>query len=120
MERVGFERVARIFLRNVLERTRPGYFDGQRHEKHEDRGDARLDMHAMEKEPVKCFVNDVERGEEQERGLNECGKIFELAVAVGMPLVGWLIRDAHGEESDDGGEQVQAGVQSFGENAQAS
>ena len=77
-------------------------------------------MHAVEEETVKRFVNDVQRCDEQKRRLDECGEIFELAVAVGMPFVGWFIRDAHGEKGDDRREQVEAGVQCLGEYAQAS
>ena len=77
-------------------------------------------MDAVEKEPVKRFVNNVQRGEEQERRLDECGEILELAMAIRMAFVGRFIRDAHREECDDRSKQVQARVQSFGEDAQAS
>ena len=76
-------------------------------------------MHGAEEEPVKRFINDVERGEEQQTGLDEGGKIFEFAVAVGMAFVGRFIRDAHGEKGNDGRDQVQTRVQRFGEDAQA-
>ena len=36
-----------------------------------------------------------------------------------MALVGRFIRDAHGEKCDDGRDEVQTGMQCFGEYAQA-
>ncbi len=62
MERVSFQRFARIFLRNALESAGSGQVDGQRREKHENCSEARLDVHAMEEEAVKRLINDVERG----------------------------------------------------------
>jgi len=115
MERVGFQRVARIFSGHLLQRARPSHVDAQRHKQHENCGDARLDMHAVEEKPVKRFINNVESGDEEKCRFNECGEIFELAVAVGMAFVGRLIRDTHGKECNDGREQVQAGVQRLGE-----
>src|SRR5580700_7983160 len=114
MERVGFQGVALVFSCDVRESTRSCQIDSQRHKQHQDCGDARLNVYVVEEQPVKRFVNDVERGKEQERGLNECGEIFKLAVAVGMPFIRWLIRDAHGKKGDDSREQVQAGVQGLG------
>ncbi len=90
----------------MFERARPGDVDGQRHKQHHDCGDARLDIHAAEKEPVKRFINDVERGEEQQTGLDEGGKVFEFSVAIGMAFVGRFIRDPHGEKGDDGRNEV--------------
>src|SRR5580693_4325060 len=119
MESVGFEGVARIFARDVRERARSCDIDGQGHEQHENGGDAGLDVHAVEEEAVKRFINDIESGQEQQRGFYESGEIFKLAVAVGMAFVRRFIRNAYGEKSDDRGEQVQAGVQGFREDAQA-
>ena len=92
MERVGFQRFARVFSRNMLERARACDVDRQGHQQHQDRGDARLDMHAAKEEPVKCFINDVERGEEQQAGLDERGEVFEFAVTVGMAFIRRLVR----------------------------
>ena len=65
MKSVGFECFARIFLSDVLKRTRAGHVDGQRRKQDHNGGDTGLDVHGTEEEPVKRFVNDVERGEEQ-------------------------------------------------------
>ncbi len=107
MQRVGLQRFARIFSSNMFESAGSGEIDGQRHEQHQKCRNTRLDMHGVEEEPVKRFINDVERGEEQQTGLDECGKVFEFSVAVGMAFVGRFIRDAHGEKRDDCRNQVQ-------------
>ena len=117
MERIGFQRLARIFLRHVLERARPGHVDSQCHEQNEDGGDARLNMHAVKEEPVKCFVNDVKSSEEKQCRLDKCGEIFKFAVAIWMAFICWFIRHAHGEKCDNGREQVESRVQRLGEDA---
>ena len=73
----------------------------------------------MEEEPGEGFIDDVERRDNQEPGFEEGREVFKFAVAVGMALVGGLIGDADGEKGDDGGDEVEAGMECFGENAEA-
>ena len=61
----------------------------------------------MEKQSHKRLKDDVERGEQQKPGFDEGGEIFILAVAVGVLLIRGLVREAHGEVSDDGRDQVE-------------
>ncbi len=71
---------------------RASQVDGKGREQHQNRHHARLDMHAAEKQTVKCFINNVERRQRQQAGRHECGEILELSVTVRMPLVGRLVR----------------------------
>ena len=59
-------------------------------------------------------VDDPDRRDEDEDGLYGARDVLELAVAVGMALVGGLARLPHGEERDQGGHQVDGGVDGFG------
>ena len=77
-------------------------------------------MHAAKKQTVERLVNDVERGQRQQPGLDERGEILILSMAIGMPLIGRLIRHANREKGNDGRNQVQTGVQRFGKHAEAS
>ena len=67
----------------------------------------------------KASIDDVDGGEDEQAGFDEGGEIFEFAVAVWVALVGGLIGDADGEKRDDGGDEVEAGMQRFGEDAEA-
>ncbi len=60
-------------------------------------------------------VDDPDGREEDEDGLDGPRHVLELAVSVGMPLVRRLARLADGEERDERGHQVDAGVDGLGE-----
>jgi len=110
MQSVGFDGFAVIFARNVAERFRAGDVDGKGYQQ-DDYGDhAGLDLHVVKKEAVEAFVNDEYRGDEEQRGFHEGGKILKFAVAVGMAFVGGLVGHAHGEESDYRGQQIETGM----------
>ena len=85
----------------------------------EDRLEARADVHRVEQQPLKGFPDDVQGGEKQQAGLDECGETFHFAVAIEMFGIGGLIRDAHGKIGDDGRDEIQDRMQRFGKNAQA-
>ena len=119
MQGVGFEGFARVALGDDIQRAGAGHVNGEGEEKNQDGGDAWLNMDGAKEKAIESFVNDVNGGEDEQTRFNECRKIFELAVAVGVALVGWLIGDAHGEKRDDCSDQVEAGVQSFGKDAEA-
>src|SRR5215471_21399426 len=65
------------------------------------------------------LINDSRTSEQQQGGFDERGKILELTMTVLVVSVRRLIRDAHGQEGNDGGNQVQTRVSSLGKNPQA-
>src|SRR5260370_1242865 len=94
--------------------------DGQSDQEHQDRREAGLDVQVAKEQPGKRFINDVESRQREQSGLDECGEVLKFPVPVGMPLIGRLVGHAHGEKSNDRGNQVQAGVQRLRKDAQAS
>ena len=119
MQCVGLQRLARILPRGMAKRARARQVNGQRHEEHYNGRYARSDVHAAEKQPVKRFVNDVQRGQRQEARLHKRRKVFKLSVPVGMGLVRRPIGHTDGEKGDNRGNQIQAGVQRLGKHAKA-
>ena len=95
MQRVSLQRFAGVFPGCMSESPRACQVDGERAEKHEDRRHARLDMHAVEKQPVERLINDVKGGQREQTGFHEGGKILELSVTVRVALVGRLIRHSN-------------------------
>ena len=73
----------------------------------------------MEKQPLKSFPDDVERGQQQQARLDERGKALHFPVAIEMLRIGGLVRDAHGKIRDDGGDEVEDRMQSLRKNSQA-
>ena len=65
-----------------------------------------------------AFIDHPEAGQEQQHGFRQGGKIFNLAVSVGMPTVGRAGRDAHRRQGHGRRQQIEAAVQRFGKNAQ--
>jgi hypothetical protein len=65
------------------------------------------------------FVDDDYAGQKQQAGFDEGGEIFHLAVTVLMVGVGGLVGDAHREEGNGGGDQIEEGVRGLGQNTQA-
>ena len=119
MKRVGFERVALVALGHAGEAPRARPVDGHGQAQNQDGSDARANMGLGEEQAAEGFPDDVDGSEEQQAGLDECGEIFDFSVAVGVNLVGRLVGNADGEIGEDGGNQVEAGVQRFREHAQA-
>ncbi len=73
----------------------------------------------MKEQPVESFPDDVERGQQQQACLDECGKAFDFPVAVEMLRVRRLVRDSHGKIGDDRGHQIEDRMQRFRENTEA-
>ena len=71
-------------------------------------------------QPAYGLPDDPDAREQQETGLEKCGKILHLAVAVLVFGVGRLVGNADGKEGENGRNQVQAGVRGLGENSQTS
>src|SRR5579864_3445370 len=108
MQGVGFQSFTGVALGDDIERAGPGHVNRKGDEQNHNGSDARLDMDRMEKETVEGLINDVDGGENEQSGLNKRGKIFKLAVAVGVALIRRLVGDAHGEKRDHGGDKVEA------------
>ena len=49
-------------------------------------------------DPLDCLPDDPRAGDGHEAGFEESGEVLDLSVAVGVVLVGRLIRNANGEE----------------------
>ena len=84
-----------------------------------ERGDAGLDVDVVKEKPLDGFVDDPDAGEQQQAGLEEGGEIFHFAVAVLVIGVGGLVGNPNRHQRDDGGDQIESGMQSFRKNAQA-
>ena len=61
---------------------------------HEEGSHAGLDLDSLKKEPLDGLVNDPDASEQQQAGFDECRKTLDLAVAVLVIGVGWLVGDA--------------------------
>ena len=59
-------------------------------------------------------MHDPAAGDEQQDRFRQRGKVFDLAVAIGMGFIRGAGRDADGEEGDARGYKVKAAVQGFG------
>src|SRR5258708_5218078 len=119
MQCVGFESFAGAPLDHGIHRGGPGHINRERDEENQDRGNARLDMDRVEKEPVEGFVDDVDSGQDEEPGFDERREIFKFAVAVWVAFVSRLVGDADREKRNDGGDEVEAGMDGFREDAEA-
>ena len=73
----------------------------------------------MDKKAPDGLVDDPGAGGEQEDGLDEGREILDLAVAVGVFVVGRLVGEMDGQERDDGRDEVEGGVGGLGQDAEA-
>ena len=106
MQRVGFQRFARGFVRHAVEQPRPEEIDHDRNDDHAERPERRFDRVAVAAEqPVRRLPDHHAGQHEQQRGLGERGDALDLAVAVVVLLVGRLAGNAHGEIGHHGGEK---------------
>ena len=64
-------------------------------------------------------MHDPAAGDEQQDRFRQRGKVFDLAVAIGMGFIRGAGRDADGEEGDARGYKVKAAVQGFGKDTEA-
>jgi len=108
-----------MFLGNFIESTSPGEVYRQGDQEDKDGSETWLDVDGVEEEAGERLVNDVEGGEDEQTGLKESREVFEFAVTVGMTFVGRPVGDTDRKKSDHGGDQVEAGMQGFGEDAKA-
>lgn len=120
MQGVCFESFADVLLSDFLEGASAVDVDQERDTKDQDGGEARLDVDGMEEEAGESLEDDVESGHDEQARLDKGGEVLEFAVPIGVTRVGRLVSDADGKKSDDGGNKVEAGMQGFREDAEAS
>ena len=104
---IGLERLAVVLGGNPAERARTPEIDAHRNEHHGKGGDAGFNIYVAEEQTLGRFIDDPNASQQQQTGLDECGKIFYLAVAVLMLRVGRFVGDSNGKQRDDGSDQIQ-------------
>src|SRR6516162_41167 len=113
MERVRFERFARIFFCHTAERPRSYKVDSHTRGKNPHGRHAGSNVYGRGNQPAKGFPNNINRGENQKACFDECGKALDFAVAVEMLGVGGFVRHAYRKIGDDCGDEVENRVQRF-------
>ena len=103
MQRVCLKGFAGIFARDASEPARADEVNCHANAENDDGAQTGPDVRRMEDEAMDRFPDDVDRRDNQKRGLHERGKAFDFSVAVEMIGVGRLIRNANGQKSDHGG-----------------
>ena len=81
-------------------------------------GSVDLDVRAA-RQPLDGAPGDEEAGEHEDRCLRQRGQVLGLAVPVLVPFVGGPRSDADGEEREERGDEVGAGVERLGKEAEA-
>ena len=119
MESVGFQRFADVLLRYFVEGTGAREVNGQGGAENQDGGETGLNVDGMKEQAIERFVDDVKGGDDEQAGFQEGGEVFKFAVTVRMARVGRLVGDTDGKKGNDGGDEVQTGMEGFGENAKA-
>ena len=119
MERVGLEGLTVILPGGPIEHPGTGdvHGDGDGHD--QESPEAGVDLPGMDQEAPDGLINDPGAGDEQEDGLDEGREVLDLAVAVGVFVVGRLVGEMDGEERDDGRDEVERGVGRLGQDAEA-
>ncbi len=115
---IGFQGLAVEFVGDPPQGARAPPVDAHG-KKHDSKGrERRLDFYAQEKHAQNGLVDYPDASNQKQTGLDEGRKILYLAMAILMVGVGRLVGDAYGKESDQGRNQVEAGVRGFGKNAE--
>jgi len=73
----------------------------------------------LEEEATDRFVNDPYAGAEEQEGLEKCGEIFDLAVAIAVLFISWPARHPHREQRHDGSDKIERAMGNFRQDAQA-
>ena len=116
---VGFEGFALGLVGDALEFAGAGEVDGDGEEQRDEGPDGKFEGEVLaEDDAADGFGEDPDAGGEHEDGFDEGGEAFDLAVAVGVVVVGGAVGDLDGEEGDGGGDEVDAGVGGLGEHAE--
>ncbi len=121
MQCIRLQGLAGILVGHAFERARAPIIehDGEAHDEHGP--DARLNVkNGVKEQAADGLPDDPDTGCQEQAGLDEGGDVLYLAVAVLMYRIGGQIADPDGKQGDDGGHQIERGVQGLGENAEAS
>ena len=119
MQRIGFERLAVVFVGDAAEHARSPPIDTHG-KKHHGKGSNRgLDLDAAKEQTQRSFVDNPGAGQQEQRRLDERGKILDFAVTVLMVGVGGLIGDPDRKKCQQRSDQIERGMRSFGKNAEA-
>ena len=116
---VGFEGFASGLVGDAVEFAGAGEVDGDGEEQDDEGPDGEFEGEVLaEDDAADGFGEDPDAGAEHEDGFDGGGEAFDLAVAVGVVVVGGAVGDLDGEEGDGGGDEIDAGVRGFGEHAE--
>lgn len=118
MQSIRFECLAGEATRDARNGAGARGVNSHHNEQENDSEPAGTQVCAVEEQALESFPNNVKRGEEQEAGFDKGGEAFEFGMTVGVVGVGGLVGDTNREKGDDGGDEVEAGMQRFRENAQ--
>ena len=119
MKRVGFERLAVILGSDLAQRPRTPEVHRHGNEHDGESRDAGLDLDVVKEQPLDRLVDDPNTGKQEQTGFDKRGEILHLAMSVLMVGVGRLVGDSNRHQRDDCRDQIEHGVQGFGEYAQA-
>ena len=119
MQRVGFERLAAGFLGNPAKAARAHDIDEDRQDQHGVGEDRVWHGVAAQPEPGDGFDADVDGDHEQQTCFDQRGDCLDLAVTVGMALVGRLGTDLDGDIGEDRRADIEHGVQGIRQQRQA-
>jgi hypothetical protein len=112
------ERCWRAMRPSVRERVKSTTMETSKHGEGPERG-RECEM-VVADDAANGLVDDPGAGGEHDARLDEGGQGFDLAVAVVVDVVGGAVGDLNGEESDSGGDQIDAGVGRLREHSRAS
>jgi hypothetical protein len=118
MQGVGLQGLAVVFPGHPAERARAPYVHGDGEKHHGEGGSAGLDLHTAKEKALDRLVGNPGASQQEQAGLKKGRKALHFAVAVLMIGISRLVGNAHGEKSDKGRDQVEAGVRGLGQNAQ--
>ncbi len=118
MQRVGGQRLALGVARGAMQRPRAPEIHGDIDHQHDERDRRQRRRRRAFAQPAPGLDQDaagqhIEQGDDAERG-----EALELAVAVMMLVVGRPVGNPHHQPGDDGRDQVDRGVQRFGDQRQ--
>jgi hypothetical protein len=116
---VGGEGVGAMLARDSAEGTRTGEVDRDGAEQDDEGSERGFDCEMLAgSDAVDSFCDQPDAGGKHDSGFDKGGERFDLAVAVVVVFVGWAVGDVDGEESNDGGDKVDAGVGGLGDHTE--
>ena len=113
MQRIGFERLARRFARDLVQGAGAEKIDHDRRADDDKSRNGRLDRVLLAEEAPDRLVDDDAGEKEQQRGLRQRRDAFELAVPVMMLFVGRFAGNPHGDIGHHGGGEIDQRMRGF-------